>query len=351
MLFQTSVIGSLPRPAFVRDLLSLKDSLSSSTYNERLENVIRFAIALQETAGIDVVSDGEWRRISYLGVITELANGFTVEPHPLPGRPLMITVTDTIRPKSTDFLAKEATFTRSITKGKLKVALPSPGLLGERMWNPERSRDAYPTRESFVEACVPILRRSLELLIKAGVDIVQIDDPHLCLLVDEHVRSSYLNPEAAAEFDVAMINRLIEGISAYTSVHLCRRAGARSRGDLHFKGPYEWLIPFLNKLNVRQLAMEFTPEGSGDASVLSTLRQDFDIALGCLSVHHGLIDAPELILDRAKEALKYIDTRRLSLTPDCGFAPSATAIVSLDEVYEKLCNLSIAAKQLRSMYT
>ena len=85
MLFQTSVIGSLPRPAFVRDLLSLKDSLSSSTYNERLENVIRFAIALQETAGIDVVSDGEWRRISYLGVITELANGFTVEPHPLPG--------------------------------------------------------------------------------------------------------------------------------------------------------------------------------------------------------------------------------------------------------------------------
>ena len=65
---------------------------------------------------------------------------------------------------------------RAATTKQVKVTLPSPALLGERMWDRELSRSAYPRHEDFVRACVPILRRELELVIEAGADVVQIDD-------------------------------------------------------------------------------------------------------------------------------------------------------------------------------
>jgi len=68
------------------------------------------------------------------------------------------------------------------------------------MWNEKKSAKAYPQRDDFVRACVPVLRRELELVRDAGADIAQIDDPHLCLFVDPEVRAKYPDPDAAAAF-------------------------------------------------------------------------------------------------------------------------------------------------------
>jgi len=349
VLFPTSVVGSLPRPAFVRDLLSASPLLPEETYRSRLGAAVRYAVSLQEQAGLDIVSDGEWWRKSYIGVIAELSHGFELGTYP-DGRPSTVVV-ERLAPKKPGFIAEEARYLRSVTRSKIKVTLPAPALLGERLWDRERSARAYPRREDFVEACVPVLRCELELLAQEGVTIVQIDDPHLCLFVDPEVRARHADPDREADFAVAKINELVEGIGGLkVAVHLCRRAGARVRGDARHSGGYEPILPQLNRLKVHHLTMEFTAPGAGDVTVLSKLREDFEVGLGCVSSHPGEVDSVDVIVDRVSRACAVLAPDRITLNPDCGFAPGSWANVDIDEVYEKLKNQSEAARRLREKF-
>src|SRR4051794_12140111 len=222
-LFPTSVIGSLPRPRFVKDLIAEDGPIVGEEYRRLMGAAIGTAVALQEAAGLDVVTDGEWWRKSYIGVIAELAHGFEVGRNPADGRPWTVVV-DRLAPKQPGFIAREVAFLKTLTGRRLKATVPAPALLGERMWDPVRSSPAYPSREDFVRDCVPILRREVELLRDEGVSIVQVDDPHLCLFVDPEVRRRYDDPDRAADFAVDMDNQVVDGIEGVKlAVHLCRR--------------------------------------------------------------------------------------------------------------------------------
>ena len=200
-----------------------------------------------------------------------------------------------------------------------------------------------------MRACVPILRRELDLVRDAGADIAQIDDPHLCLFVDPAVRSQYADPDAAAAFAVDMINEVVSGVSGLKlAVHLCRRAGARARGEHAHQGGYGPIIRHLNRLGVHHLTMEFTAPQAGDLGVFRELREDFEIGLGCVAVTPGRIDAAPTIAGRVRQALKFLAKERITLNPDCGFAPGSGAVVSLDETYRKLCHEVEAARILRA---
>src|SRR4026207_406515 len=123
---------------------------------------VRYAVALQEHAGIDVVTDGEWWRKSYIGVIAELAHGFELGTLP-DGRPFTLVV-DKLAPKTPGFIAREVTFLKTITDRQIKSTLPSPALLGERMWDAARSAKVCPNRDDFVRDCPPVVRRELALV-------------------------------------------------------------------------------------------------------------------------------------------------------------------------------------------
>src|SRR6266496_3761826 len=97
-LFPTSVVGSLPRPAFVLDLINDRPPLAPADFKTRMEAAVRYAVAMQEQAGLDVVTDGEWWRKSYIGVIAELAHGFELGTLP-DGRPFTLVV-DKLAPKA-----------------------------------------------------------------------------------------------------------------------------------------------------------------------------------------------------------------------------------------------------------
>ena len=348
-LFPAAVVGSLPRPDFVREAVMGERPMDAERLGQVMDAAVAYAVALQEAAGLDVITDGEWRRASYIGVIAELAHGFAVGRN-ADGRPWTI-VTGELVPKDEGFIAREIEFLKRVSSRKIKATLPAPVLLGERMWDAEQSRGAYPTRNEFVEACVPILRRELALLCEAGADIVQIDDPHLCLLVDDEVRAGYDDPEAEADFAVAMTNAVVEGATGVRlAVHLCRRAGARVRGEACHTGDYGPIIPYLNRLKVHHLTMEFTSPGSGDAEVFKALREDLEIGLGCVGVHPGEVDEPKTIVGRVEQALEYLAPERVVLNPDCGFAPGSAAKVDIDEVYTKLKNEVAAARYLREKY-
>src|SRR5204863_1704593 len=142
LLFPTSVVGSLPRPAFVLDLINDRPPLPPADYERRMQAAVRYAVAMQEHAGLDVVTDGEWARKSYIGVIAELAHGFELGTLP-DGRPFTLVV-DKLAPRSPGFIAREVAFLKTITKRLIKSTLPSPALLGERMWNEAKSARAYP---------------------------------------------------------------------------------------------------------------------------------------------------------------------------------------------------------------
>jgi len=346
LLFPASVVGSLPRPAFVLDLINDHPPLPPDRYTSQMQAAVRYAVALQEQAGVDVVTDGEWWRKSYIGVIAELAHGFELA-RAADGRPLTV-VTDRLAPKTPGFIASEVKFLKTITTRKIKSTLPSPALLGERMWDAAKSARAYPERNDFVHACVPVLRRELELIRDAGADIAQIDDPHLCLFVDPRVRSQFSDPDAAAAFAVDMVNEVVAGVSGIQiAVHLCRRAGARVRGEHAHGGGYGPILKHLNRLQAHHLTMEFTAPQSGEMAVFRDLREDFEIGLGCVDVTPGRIDSADTIAARVRQALKFLAPERITLNPDCGFAPGSGAVVNLDEAYRKLCNEAEAAGRLR----
>lgn len=341
----------MPRPAYVQDLISDDSDYSREEYERLMGSAIRSIVALQESAGLDVITDGEWWRKSYIGVIAELAHGFELSLNPADGRPWTIVV-DKLSPKQPGFIAKEVAFLKQFTDKKIKATVPAPALLGERMWDSNKSSSAYPTREAFVADCVPILRREVELLCEEGVSIIQIDDPHLCLFVDDDVRSQYDDPEKASDFAVDMDNDVADAIhGAKSAVHLCRRAGARARGDEQHAGGYDPILSQLANLNVDHVTMEFTVPGAGDMSVFKRLPESIEVGLGCVSCQPGQVDSPETIVERVERALKYLPPERITLNPDCGFAPGSAAVVDIDEVYQKLKNEVEAARRLREKYS
>ena len=113
LLFPTSVVGSMPRPDFVRDLISEDTEISSEDYQSRMESAVRYVVALQEQAGLDIITDGEWWRKSYIGVIADMAHGFELSTNPGDGRPWTIVI-DKLSPKEPGVIANEVRFLKSI---------------------------------------------------------------------------------------------------------------------------------------------------------------------------------------------------------------------------------------------
>lgn len=343
-LFPTTVVGSMPRPAFVRDLLDVAEDAPGRA--PAMDAAVAYVIALQESAGIDVVSDGEWRRRSYVGVIADVVDGFVRETR---DGLTWHTVVAPMRPRHPGLLGEEARALVRRARGGTKVALPSPYLLAQRMWDPVRSRDAYPTREAFMRALVPVLRGELLAVREAGVTVAQFDDPHLCLLVDPRVRAGFADPDAEAELCVDLLNEILAGVDGLvTAVHLCRRNKAR-QGWVG-EGGYGPIVPALRRLRVRQYVLEFTIPVAGDFAVLRDLPDDRLIGLGCVDCRAATIEPPEAIAARVERALRHVDRGRLWLNPDCGFAPGSAADIPIDEAYRKLRSEAEAARLLRARH-
>src|SRR5690242_14038929 len=178
-LFPTAVVGSLPRPQYVKDLLAAgsRTAATDPAWQRRMDDAVRYAIGMQEQAGIDIISDGEWRRESYVDVIGEVVSGFRWVQRDVFAYHQV--VTERLAPRRPGAVAAEARFLKENTHRRVKVCLPSPYLIGQRTWEPAHSATAYPTREAFGDALVPVLREELLRVREVGVDVIQLDEPHL----------------------------------------------------------------------------------------------------------------------------------------------------------------------------
>ncbi|MBI4054204.1 MAG: cobalamin-independent methionine synthase II family protein [Candidatus Doudnabacteria bacterium] len=353
LLFPTSVVGSLPRPQFVREMIWQDADPFSAT----MDKAVRYAIALQEQAGLDIISDGEWRRKSYVWVLTQqVIGGFQYFFDKQSGQPLHIVV-GKLQVNKPGFFAREAVFLKQNSSKKIKVAVPSPYLLGQRMWDEERSARAYKTRREFMEALVPILNKEILLLRHAGADVIQIDDPHICMFVDKKTRARFKSPDEELKYACVLVNEVIKGVKGVeTALHLCRRNRAflyrqnRSRRGWVGEGGYEPIIPFIQDLKVNQFVLEYSIPVAGDLRALALIPKRFKIGLGCVECRFEHIDTPKEITARVEQALQYVAPERILLNPDCGFAPRLQTAIPVDEAYLKLKNEVEAAKILREKY-
>lgn len=348
-LFPTTVIGSMPRPQYLKDLLKAGSRTGDhdTLWQRRMDDAVRFVIGMQERAGIDIISDGEWRRESYVDVVGEIMTGCQwVQRDQFQYHQVVV---ERMQPRRPGVVAEEAKFLRENTDRHVKVCLPSPYLVGQRVWEPNYSKNAYPTRDEFCEALVPVLRQELLAIRDVGVDVIQLDEPHLCVLVDPNVRATFADPEAEMRKAVNWINQIIDGVSGVTlAVHLCRRNWGRKGWGA--AGGYEAILSHIQQIKVEQLMLEFSIPAAGDIAVIRELPEHVRIGLGCVDVRFPEIDTPEQIVERVQKALEHVAPERITLNPDCGFAPGKDHDIPLEEAYAKLKNEALAAQRLRELY-
>jgi 5-methyltetrahydropteroyltriglutamate--homocysteine methyltransferase len=348
-LFETYVVGSLPRPQWVRDVIEDRKAgkITAAQADEELDIAVPSAIRLQERAGLDHVSDGEWRRESYVKVFTEHVAGFKTDATPA----VQATVSDpvVVEPieQIDDIATDAARFLRRHTRRRTIVALPSPYILGWRMWRAGLSSDAYGTREEFILACVPIIRAEIAKLRDIGVDHIQIDEPWLLMVADPAHRKTIGagNLDAEIALCVETVNAVLKDAnSTPTSMHLCHGHFGRRRAT---DTGYEPIIDALGEINVDRFAMEFAAPQSHGIGVLARFPKSKTLGLGVIDHCDTTVETPEIVMDRAEAALKYVDMGRLTLNPDCGFSPGSQNPMDLDEAYGKLSALSRGARELR----
>ena len=199
------IIGSLLRPP---ELLEAQKQLAAGAiaaaqFKEIEDRAVDEAIALQESVGLEVVTDGEMRRQSFQSQMPAAVSGFGEfdldaflwgEWYDEQG------VQKTRRPRRLGAIAKlkrlrylsadEFSYLKSKTNRIPKITLPSPGLWAN-FWSPTYSRSAYPTLDAFFADIVKILREEVVELIRLGASYIQIDAPHYGLLLDPATRSFY----------------------------------------------------------------------------------------------------------------------------------------------------------------
>ncbi len=349
-LFPTTVIGSLPRPAWLKEVTLQRNSgqLSEEQADRIFDRAIESALLLQERAGLDEMTDGEWRRESYVKVFAERVRGFQHNLNPSGGLtyPAVVEPIESYR----SIAVEEVRYIRPRTDRQIKATLPSPYIIGRRMWHPEHSKAAYPKPEQLMADCVPILRREIEQLREVGADTVQLDEPWLAVLVDPHFRDKEGITDPNYEMDLCadLLNQTLDGIDGVqTGVHLCHAHFDHKHGS---EGPYDLIMPALAKIRCGTISMEYATPVAGGMQSLAKFPEIVRLGLGCIDHCDRRVETPEDVITRVETAMQYVEKERITLHPDCGFSPSVQNPMDLDEAYLKLKAMCEAAQQLRERY-
>jgi 5-methyltetrahydropteroyltriglutamate--homocysteine methyltransferase len=357
----TDVVGSLLRPP---ELLQAQERLAAGALTvaefKRIEDeAVDEAIRLQEEAGLEVVTDGEMRRLSFQSQMTAAVEGFgdwdldaflwgewqsdelgrlEVERPPLAIRG---------RLQRKRFLsAEEVVYARGRTSRILKVTLPSPSLFAN-FWNPDEPPDAYGTLEDFLSDVAEILREEVDELVRLGATYIQLDAPHYPLLLDPGYRDFYESRGWPADrwLDLGLeLDNLVIGDRAGVTFgfHLCRGNQA-SRWLV--SGGYDWLAERLfPRIRAERLLLEYDDERSGDFAPLAHVPEDKTAVLGLVTTKSPRRETVEELATRIREASSFLPLERLALSPQCGFATSVVGnALSVEDERAKLATIAQTA--------
>ncbi len=318
------------------------------------DRAVDAAIVLQEEAGLEVVTDGELRRLSFQSQLAEAVEGFgtwdinaflwgdwrgadTVGDSRTE-RPEDLGVVSKLRRKR-HLSGEELAYLRARTRRIPKITLPSPSLWAN-FWSAERSHEAYPTLDSFLADVVAILRDEVAELIRLGATYIQLDAPHYPLLLDPRTRAFYERQGWAMDRWLArgieMDNAVIGDFPGVTfGFHLCR--GNQASRWLA-EGGYELIAgPIFTSIRAQRLLLEYDNQRSGSFEPLKLVPDDKTVVLGLVTTKSARLETREGLIARIQQASRFVPRDRLALSPQCGFASSIVGNrISPDDQARKL---------------
>lgn len=362
---RSDVVGSLLRPPELLGARARRErgELSEEEFRPIEDAAVDGALRLQEEAGLEVVTDGELRRLSFQSQMPEAVEGFGAwdldaflwgewrsdELGAMAVKRPPIAVSARLRRRR--FLSvDEFAYAHGRTDRVLKVTLPSPSLFAN-FWDPERSTGAYRTLEEFLGDVAEILREEVDELVRRGATYIQLDAPHYPLLVDPRYRDFYASrgwpAERWLELGVELDNLVIGEHPGVTfGFHLCRGNQA-SRWLV--EGGYDWLAERLfPKVRAQRLLLEYDDERSGSFEPLSAVPEDRVVVLGLVTTKSGRRETVPELAARIEEAAGFVPLERLALSPQCGFATSVlgNALTLEDEA----AKLRVVAETARAVW-
>lgn len=385
--FTTSLIGSFPRS---KELLSLKRKLKldkkfKKEYDNLLEEETKKVVKLQEKYSIDIITNGELTRDNYVSFISDRLKGVVMmnmsdmldyiedkkafekilQTLDVPSVSIKNAICNGKLEYDKKLVADEIKELKTLTSSKVKATLPGPYLMTRSMWLASLSKNFYGSKENLGKDVIKILKKEVDNLVKEGVDIIQFDEPVLTEVVFSTGQtrsfmcaalSEKKDPTEELNFASSLIKSIIDyvkGKNILSSVHVCRGNWSKDESIL-LTGPYTPLIKLFEEVLPDVLALEFSTPRAGEIASLfesEKIKNNIILALGVINPRTDTIETAQSIVERAKEALKFIDKERLWLNPDCGFATFANRPVNTFDIIEKkLEQLEIAKNILRKTY-
>jgi 5-methyltetrahydropteroyltriglutamate--homocysteine methyltransferase len=316
-LLPATVIGSWAFPGwyakFCEDATCRPELFGREDREEAVRDAVRLAVDDQLRAGADIITDGEMQRVDFnLGFYDRL---IAIEPLPQArrwGQPAhdqrssYVCKGPLAAPNGLG-VVEEYERLREITATPAKVPIPGPYTLAGCLQGAEVYRD----RDEIAAALLPIVNREMRELVRHGVDFLQLDEPSFACHPD--------HPERFLD----LIARTVDGVEAKISLHMCfgnyrgRAVGHRS---------YRPLFPHLARAAVNQLALEFASREMAEIELAREIQPPMELAVGLVDVKNTWIEPPELVAERLRLVLRYIEPERVHVTPDCGFSQTARFI-------------------------
>lgn len=333
-IHRSQPIGSMLRPGYLREARrALRNGEISAPQYKRFEDrAVDEALAIQEAAGLDVINDGEQRRMSFLGSLLDATEGLArssavTQPwHDDDAHVVNLTlglaVVGKLR-RRRSLATEEFVYARARARRPLKMTVPSPMILS-MFWSPAESTAAYKDPfEMFADAAA-IIRDEIAELARLGCEYIQIDAPELTNLVDPETSRTLL-----AERGIAPARMLGEGVELIDSLarapgitfglHLCR---GNNDGRWLARGGYESIARevFRRAAHFHEFLLEYDDARSGSFEPLAEVPRDKRVVLGLVSTKRNVLESAETLTARVEEAARFFPRDQLALSPQCGFA-------------------------------
>ena len=331
--FRADHIGSLLRPPALRSAFRKHSNgeMSDEAFRAVQDEAIREVVRLQEECGLQVVTDGEFRRISYWEKFVRLTRGLVVKDamlrfHDAHGHESAFTAPYAAAKvgRSEPITLDEYRFGSVLTRATQKITMPAPSTMHFYRFTQWAEPGVYQDVREFFSDLGSVYQAEIADLARAGCRYVQLDEVALAVLCDpaarEQVKAAGGDPEQLVDLYVDAINEAVKGLPAgvVVGIHMCR---GNYKGMYLSEGGYDSVAEKLfGRANVNHFLLEFDTPRAGSFTPLRFLPKTKGVVLGMVSSKVPQLESVDSLKRRADEAAKYVDPARCAISPQCGFA-------------------------------
>jgi 5-methyltetrahydropteroyltriglutamate--homocysteine methyltransferase len=334
--FRADHVGSLLRPLALRQAFRRRagNDIGEKEFTRIQDDCVRDAVRMQEETGLEIVTDGEFRRGSYWGRFVERTEGLEVRAALLKFRDDHGHEVDFTAPYATAPLRRthplaldEFVFLRDAATVTAKITLPAPSTMHFLRFADFADRSAYADVDRFFADLVAVFAQEIADLVQAGCRYVQLDEIAIALLCDPAIRERVAgaggDPNALVDRYIDAINGAVAACpdEVVVGVHMCR---GNFRGHYLADGGYDAIAErFFARTAANHFLLEYDTPRAGDFAPLRFVPKGKGVVLGLVSSKAPALESVDSLRRRAEEAAGHIDLDRLAISPQCGFASSA----------------------------